>query len=89
MSYRSRESRRRRNVAIARAQENARASGSSVEKWWLTLVRKDTCCATCAGMLRKGREMVYRHRPGESLCRSCADRAGVVYGPSVRWKKPR
>ena len=68
----------------------ARASGSAAGKWWLTPVSLDTCCARCGGMLRRGMDMVYRARPREALCESCASRDPEVRRssrPSVRWER--
>jgi hypothetical protein len=61
MGFKQRERKRRKRGAIAAAQRSARANGSASSKWWLTLVSTTACCATCGGVLRTGREMVYRH----------------------------
>lgn len=89
MGYKQRERRRKRRAAVAGAQREARSSGSSAEKWWLTVVSKATCCARCGGMLRKGREMVYRHTPREALCLGCAEDAEIKWRPSARWEQAR
>jgi hypothetical protein len=89
MSYRSRERKRRQRIAQGRAQADARRSGSSAERYWLTVTRQTTCCARCGYVLRPGREVVYRHRPLEVLCVPCADREQVPYRPSLRWERDR
>jgi hypothetical protein len=71
MGFRQREKRRKAAAAKDRAQTLARNGGSAAPKWWLTIVKLDTCCADCAAMLRAGREMVYRHEPREALCHRC------------------
>jgi hypothetical protein len=79
-----------KKAAIARAQQRARRSGSASEHWWLTVVRKTTCCARCARILREGRdEMVFRKLPLEALCVLCADREQMRYRPSARWEQSR
>jgi hypothetical protein len=85
MGFKQRERKRRKRGAIAAAQRSARANGSASSKWWLTLVSTTTCCATCGGVLRTGRRMVYRHTPREARCLPCAD--GLNYRPSVKWQK--
>ena len=72
------------------AQRKAKRTGSSSDKWWLTLVKYDTCCARCGHLLRKGREMIYRHQPLEALCQECADKDPAVdWLPSVQWEQAR
>src|SRR5947209_1550344 len=53
MGYQARERKRKQRIAVARNQRAARRSGSSAEKWWLTVVSKDTCCARCGRILRR------------------------------------
>lgn len=92
MGFKQREKKRRRKAAAeaARARLRASSSRSSSSRWWLTLVSADCCCARCAGMLRVGREMVYRATPREALCVTCADRdPAVSYRPSVSWERAR
>lgn len=87
MGFKQRERRRQRRQAMAEAQRDARASGSSAGRWWLTVVARTTCCAVCGMVLREGGEMVYRHTPREARCTSCA--GGLGYRPSVRWERAR
>lgn len=90
MGFKQREKKRTKKAAIAAAQLRARSSGSSASKWWLTLVTRDTCCARCAGILRSGREMVYRRSPREALCVSCAgDDPSIRFRPSAAWEERR
>jgi hypothetical protein len=95
VSYKTRESKRRRKTAQQRsgssrscAERNSRAPRESSDRYWLTIVDRTTCCArpACHGILRKGREMVFRKTPQESLCVACADRAGIRYRPSRAWE---
>lgn len=92
MGYRQRQRRRKRHAAQQAAQREARESGSSREKWWLTVCVVATACARCGAMLRAGVELVYRREPRESLCLPCAERDSDVrgsYRPSVQWERKR
>jgi hypothetical protein len=91
MAFKHREAKRKKRAATRRDQREARASGSSAAKWWLTIVQKDLCCANvrCRRVLRVGDEMVFRKCPQEALCVACADRAGIYYRPSVPWEEAR
>jgi RNase P subunit RPR2 len=86
MGFKQRERKRRKKTAIASAQRQARSAGKS-NRWWLTRVARDTCCARCGTILRVGREMVYRAEPREARCVPCGE--GVSYRPSVRWEQKR
>lgn len=88
MSYRSRERKRRKRVAVDAEKRIARSAKSS-DRWWLTIVRRTTCCARCSGILREGREMVFCKEPLECLCVVCADREQVRYRPSLAWERAR
>jgi hypothetical protein len=87
VGFKQRERKRRKRAAIDAARVASRRSGSSSALWWLTLVRSDTCCARCGGVLRVGREMVYRASPREARCVFCAD--GLSYRPSARWERAK
>ncbi len=90
MGFKQRERVRKRRAASDAAQVEARASGSAAGRWWLTVAVRDGCCARCAGVIRAGRECVYRHRPGELLCVSCAQNdPNVRWRPSLRWERER
>lgn len=91
MGYRSRQKKRMKKTAMARAKREARNSTGTVTKprYWLTFVTADTCCARCAGVLRVGREMVYCHSPREAVCVLCADGAHISYRPSMAWEHAR
>jgi hypothetical protein len=91
MAWKHREAKRKQRAAIARDRTEARKSGSSSGRWWLTIVSRTTCCANpeCRGILRVGGEMVFRKVPQEALCVACADRAGIRYRPSARWEGTR
>ena len=85
MSYKSREARRRKRAALASSSGGAERTA----RYWLTVTRRTTCCARCAGRLVKGGNMVYRRIPEEWLCVPCADREGISYRPSRRWERSR
>jgi hypothetical protein len=93
MGFKQRERKRKKKVAILAAQRQSRVTRSSAGRWWLTIVVRTTCCAACGGVLRVGREMVYRHTPREALCRLCAEDKGLSWRPSARleeaWTKAR
>ena len=87
MSFKTRERKRRKRIASSAAQLQSRRTGSSAAKWWLTPLTKTGCCARCGRVLRRGRDGVYRHAPGELLCIPCADTTKVFYRPSLRWQQ--
>jgi hypothetical protein len=89
MSFRQQESRRKKKAAQLAAQNQSRWSGTSAGKWWLTLVRVNTCCAKCGRSLRVGMEMVYRASPREALCMECAEShpSARSWRPSLSWEK--
>jgi hypothetical protein len=88
MGFKARERKRKQRAATIAAQRTARASGSSAGKWWLTIATRDCCCARHGGNLRLGREIVYRHSPGEVLCVLCAEADPTIKPkPSLRWER--
>jgi len=91
MSFKTREKRRKKRAAVTAAQREARKSGSSSTRWYLTGVTRKTCCAhpSCHRILKIGDEMVYRKVPQASWCLPCAIDARVQYKPSVRWERAR
>lgn len=90
MGFKQRERQRKAKAAKQGCQHKARESGSSADKWWLTLVVEDCCCAQCGRVLRVGREMVYRHTPREARCMGCAQRDdGCSWRPSLSWERAR
>ena len=90
MGYKSREKKRK-----YRAEQNAVAKSKRLHekatgrRWFLTLVRRDCACAWCGRVLRRGGEMVYRHRPRENRCVRCADAdpESKGYRTSRKWAK--
>jgi hypothetical protein len=80
MSYKTREKKRRRDIAIANARPKA-------DRHYLTIVSRAGCCNDCGGSLRPGKECVYRREPREILCKNCADERKIQYRPSRRWEK--
>ena len=90
MGYKARERKRRmKRAAATGAQRRSRDTASAAAKHWLTLVREDCCCNECAGILRVGRECVYRHTPREILCVVCAELQHLSSRPSVAWEQQR
>jgi len=91
MSWKHRQAKRKKRAAVLRDQRQARASGSSSPKWWLTLVSQNTCCAnvSCRRPLRIGNEMVYRAKPRTALCVACAQESRLFYRPSRVWENSR
>lgn len=87
MGFKQRERKRKAKAARQGAQHKARESGSSAGKWWLTMVNEKAACNVCAGILRVGRECVYRHTPREILCVRCAEGQQLHYRPSLAWEK--
>jgi hypothetical protein len=84
MSYKSRE--KKRAIAAAKFKHRDVMAG----RWYLTIVKRTTCCARHGGILRPGMDMVYRHTPREALCISCADSDPLVsYRPSLRWERSK
>jgi hypothetical protein len=90
MSFGQRERKRKKHAAslaaqaLSRRNPNRSPDSASKSKWWLTIVNTTTCCAVCGGVLRQGREMVYRHTPREARCTNCAE--GLSYRPSTKWE---
>lgn len=91
MSYKSRQRKRKKRIAIARNQRAARTLGSSASRWWLTIVGNDTCCARCGRILRSGDEFIYRHCPQEGRCIRCGEQLADSrrFGVSQRWERSR
>jgi hypothetical protein len=86
MSYSSRQKKReyRRAERAASVSQTAQRRDHP-DRWYLTIVRKENYCASCTGFLRKGADMVFRKKPTEMLCVSCADRRSIKYRPSRGW----
>ena len=83
MSYKSRQIKR---AIAASKREHA---DTIATRWFLTIVQSACACATCGGILRPEREMVYRHTPRETRCVLCAEDAGIKARPSTSWTKAR
>ena len=85
MSFKSREKKRRRKLAIANSR---REHGETMKaRHYLTIVSRSACCNDCGGTLRTGGECVFRFEPKEILCIVCADLRNLKYRPSLRWEK--
>lgn len=88
MSYRSRESRRRKRQAIAAAKREHRETIAS--RYYVTPVKRECRCSSCGAKLRLKANMVYRHNGRVTLCLPCADRDPLVdYRVSLRWERAR
>ncbi len=88
LSFKNRQRKRKRRARMQTDQREARRSGSSSGKWWLTPTRTTTCCARCGGVLRPPCDMVYRRTPREALCLLCADGDPLVkWKPSLAWER--
>ena len=84
MSYASRA--KKRAIAAAKYKKSDVMKG----RHYLTIVTRKTCCARCAGLLKLGAEMVYRHTPREALCTLCATADPSIHArPSTRWTDQR
>jgi len=91
MGFKQRERRRKAKAAAKSAQSRSRESGSSADKWWLTLLCSKQCCARCGLVIREGGEAVYRHTPREVRCMPCAEQRedSKGYRPSLKWEQAR
>jgi len=65
VSYQSRAKKRRYKAATKKAKKKAFRSSDTAKRWFLTIAKKDCCCDSCAVLLRRGRDIVYRHEPKE------------------------
>jgi hypothetical protein len=84
MSFKSREKKRRRRIAVARVRAKNRET--MAERHYLTVVSRHCCCNSCGGSLRAGRDdCVYRHTPREILCLRCATDQQIRYRTSRKW----
>jgi hypothetical protein len=88
MSYRSRESKRRKKSAVAQVKREHGATLAA--RYYLTKVKRGSRCSSCGGKLAVKADMVYRHDGPVMLCVRCADRDPLVdYRLSQRWAKER
>lgn len=84
MSFKSREKKRRRKLAIANAR--AKHGETMASRHYLTPVSMNCCCNRCGKSLRAGKDdVVYRHTPRELLCLECATAESVEYRTSRKW----
>ena len=88
MSYRSRESKRRKKAAVAQVKREH--SGVMRTRYYRTKVKRACRCSACGCKLAVGADMVYRHDGPVTLCVRCADADPLVdYRLSQRWEKER
>jgi hypothetical protein len=86
MSFKSREKKRRRKLAIAngRAKHGVAMAG----RHYLAIVSRHCCCNRCGRSLRAGRDdCVYRYTPREILCLNCANTEKIPYRLSQKWER--
>lgn len=57
------------------------------DPYWITLAKNTTFCDTCSTKIGWNRDMVYRHYPQSILCKECADKEGIEYLTSRRWRE--
>lgn len=88
MSYRSRESKRKKKAAI---QSVKREHGKAMRsRYYLTAVKRECRCSSCGLKLRVKGDMVFRKDGPVTLCVPCADRDPLVdYRLSIRWERER
>jgi hypothetical protein len=86
VSYKTREKKRHSRT---KQRFVKKAQRGHPDRWYLTLVKKKTCCNNpdCAHVLNRGMECVYRHQPLEILCRPCAELRGIAPRPSALYDK--
>jgi hypothetical protein len=89
MSFRGRQRKRMKKIAIENARKKARRAGTSSVHWYLTIAIRATCCARDGRMIRPGEDFVYRASPREALCCLCAESAGIKPRLAVRWETAR
>ena len=92
MSWKTRENRRRTRMKDgAVAKSRRKHSKETAARWFLTVAREKTACATCGRLIPVSGEMVYRHEPREWRCLRCANRRpdSKGYRVSVRWERAR
>jgi hypothetical protein len=88
MSYRSRQKKRIKKVAAARAKKQH--GDVMATRYYRTIVKHPARCSACGKHLRVGDEMVYRHNGPVTLCVPHADEDPLVeYRTSTRWEKRR
>ena len=81
MSFKSREKKRRRKIAMLNARGKA-------DRHYLTPVSRHCCCNRCGASLRAGcDDCVYRNTPREILCLGCATTEKIPYRLSRKWEK--
>jgi hypothetical protein len=88
MSYRSRESKRKKKAAVAQTKREHRDAMAS--RYYLTKVKRACRCSSCGKRLRDRMDMVFRKDGPVTLCVACADRDPLVdYRLSLRWERER
>jgi hypothetical protein len=88
MSYRSRETKRRKKAGIAASKREHSTAMRS--RYYLTKVKRACRCSSCGKRLRERMDMVFRKDGPVMLCVDCADRDPLVdYRLSLRWEQDR
>jgi hypothetical protein len=84
VSYKSRQ--KKRAIHASKHRHREKIAG----RWYVTVVKRKTCCAKCAKILNLGDEMVYRHTPREARCKPCAELdPNIKPRPSQSWERTR
>jgi ribosomal protein S27E len=89
MSFQSRQKKRRYKRAVEKSKRHY--ADETAESWFLTLAKRDGKCSKCGDRLKRGAEVVYRHRPCEVRCVRCGQRSqdSAGFRLSLRWEKVR
>jgi hypothetical protein len=94
MSYKSRQKKREYRQAERSATSSQKSSrGKHPDRYYLSIVRRDSRCAACGGHLRVGTDFIYRHLGNVCLCTVCAQLQGIApfmsYAVDQRERKRR
>ena len=88
MSFKSRQKRRIKRAAITGTK--ARHAEDTHNRYFLTIVMRQTRCCACGKHLRETTDFIYKKTGPVCLCTFCADRDPLVrYRPSLRWENAR
>lgn len=82
MTYRDRQQLRKAKIVSSKRKRDV----ASAEIYWLTLVRKNTTCCKCAGVLIKNRKMVYCAKRKECICLFCSEKESLKYELSFSYE---
>jgi hypothetical protein len=91
MSFKSRDKRRRYKRTQVRAAVRRNYTDETAMRWYLTPAKRDGKCSKCGDKLKRGADVVYRHKPCEVRCVRCGGREPDSKGfrPSMRWERAK